>query len=425
MMPENALASATLSSASRRLNVAILCSTCDGQDVGEPWSSYQWVKGLSEFFNVTLLTYKRPGHLSASEQLPNVEVVEWPDFPVLGNFERFSAGVKPGWWLLYWRARRWLKRELAHGRRFDLAHQLSPLALRHASPLSSSNLPYILGPLAGGLEAPSGFRREIAAGETLFRKMRRVDPTRLRFDPILRRGYEQASVVIGVAPYVLQNLRSVKLKRFELMSETGVLSLPTWDRHEKSNQGGKLRVLFVGRIVRTKGVRDLIRSVAKLPNRQEVHVDVVGEGDDLQACRKEAQELSVSDAIQFHGRQPRSRVDDFYRSADLFVFPSVREPSGNVVFEAMSFGLPVVCSCVGGPAQLVTEECGVKIEPVEPGQYAQEIANTIGSLCNDREKLRSMGRKARERVDTVGLWENKIQWMKKLYEEVANGSDVP
>ena len=56
-------------------------------------------------------------------------------------------------------------------------------------------------------------------------------------------------------------------------------------------------------------------------------------------------------------------IDDFYRAADVFVFPSYREPGGNVVFEAMSFGLPLVVGDRGGPGSAVDERSGIRVPP--------------------------------------------------------------
>lgn len=401
-----------------RLRVALLCCGCDGEDVGESWSSFQWARGLAAVCDLTVLTFTRHGHTPTSIQLPDARVIEWPDAPLLSRFERFSAGAKPGWALLYWRARRWLRAALRRGEHFDVIHQLTPLAPRHACPVAGLGVPYLIGPLAGSLPTPPAFRAEVGAGPW-YTRLRCLDPVRYRADPILRRGYVGAEAVIGVAPYVAQVLSATAIRRFEMMSETGIHALPELGPSPVSAPGDPLRLLYVGRIVRTKGLRDAVRSLALLSRECAVHLDVVGEGDDRPACESEATRLGVADRITFHGKVPRTDVDAFYRRADVFVFPSFREPSGNVVVESMSFGLPIITADNGGPGHVVSDKCGVRITPTNPDDYAAAIASAIAKLAADPDRRRRMGIAARHRIETVALWPVKIRWMQQLHAEIA------
>lgn len=400
----------------RRLRVAMLCSTCDGEDVGESWSSFQWASGMAEHCDLTVLTYTKRGHTPTSRQLKNARVIEWSDAPILSRHERFNAGAKPGWWLFYWRARRWLKQAIRRGEHFDLIHQVSPLALRHACPAAGLGVPYIIGPLAGSIPTLPAFRTEVSAG-AWYTRLRALDGLRFRYDPLLRRGYAGAAAVIGVAPYVAEILKPIPIRRFEVMSETGVHTLP--DPIDRSSRSpGPLRLLYVGRIVRTKGLRDAIRALAQLPENCQVHLDVLGDGDDRAACEGEAVKLGVGDRITFHGKVPRERVNEFYRNAEVFLFPSFREPSGNVVFESMSFGLPVITTTNGGPGFVVDETCGIRIEPLDPVQFAADIATAIHNLSSDHDLRVRLGIAAKERIESIALWPHKIEWMTDLYWQV-------
>ena len=122
----------------------------------------------------------------------------------------------------------------------------------------------------------------------------------------------------------------------------------------------------------------------------------------------------------FHGRQARVDVDRFYEAADIFVFPSYREPGGNAVFEAMGWGLPLVVANRGGPGSAVDETSGIRIMPLEPHQFATELANAIRRLATDRTLRLSLGRGARIRVAATALWDQKIALMEELYLKVLN-----
>ena len=185
------------------------------------------------------------------------------------------------------------------------------------------------------------------------------------------------------------------------MSETAVHGVhPPVDRSQRE---GTTRLLHVGRTVRTKGLRDVIRSLAELRDL-DIHLDVVGDGNDREACEELAAALDVEGMVTFHGRLPRAEVDAFYERADIFVFPSYREPGGNVSLEAMSFGLPVVVCRRGGPGASVDDSCAIRLDADSPDQLASDCANAVRRLVTDRELRLRMGAAGREHVARHHLW---------------------
>ena len=397
--------------------MVIVGPCADPTDVGEALSTWRWTHGLSEHVDVTLLTYVKSGRESAKATLPGVHVVEWKDLPIPDRLERLNAALAPGYGLFYVRARRWLKGAIATGEHIDVVHQLAPLALRYPSPASGLGVPVVVGPLAGSLETPPGFEGE-TSGEPWYVKLRRVDRFRIRHDPLLRRTYESAAVVIGVAPYVRDVLGDLELRQFALESETGIPDLPPAVARDPSAK--PFRLLFVGRVVRPKGVLDLVRALAQIKDL-DVVLDVVGRGNDLEDCRTEATLLGVAERVTFHGRLSREEVDAYYAKAHAFVFPSFREPSGNVVLEAMSWGLPLIVADRGGPAYAVGTEAGIRVPAETPGQFARDIAEAIRRLVTEPGLAAGYGESARRLTERNHLWPAKIERMLGLYERVVAG----
>jgi glycosyltransferase involved in cell wall biosynthesis len=396
------------------VKLLLIAPTCDGEDVGEAWVAYQWAKLLAARHQVTLLTYYKRGRTPASAQLSGLDVIEWPEPPGFGRLERLNSILKPAYIPFYFRARAWIRRALASGMRFDVAHQPLPVAMRYPSPLTGSGLPYILGPVGGSLEEPQGFagERETAPRYVALRKL---DPLRLRYDPMLRRSYEEASCVVGIAPYVADALAELSLQRLEFMSETGVDTLPPLV--DRSQRSGAVRLLFVGRLIKTKGVREAVGALKYLRDLP-LSLDVVGDGFDRATCEQIARDSGVAETVRFHGRKPRRDVDAFYENADIFVFPSYREPGGNAPFEAMAWGLPLIVCNRGGPAAAVDESCGILIEPENPEQLSKDIAGAVRRLVAKRDLRLSLGAGARARAARVGMWDARIEGMEHIYEQV-------
>ncbi len=197
-----------------RSKILLVAPYIDRNDVGESRSNYHWVKGISEHTDVTLLSSHLPGHPPVREQFPELRVVEWQDSGWSARVPQLTAMLKPGYLRFHARAKSWIRSAIGNGEKFNLAHQISPLAIRYPSPLRNFDVPYVIGPIGGSLDTPGGFIGKL--NEPWYVKLRRLDGIRFRYDPWLRSTYERAELVLGVAPYVQDYLeRFVSLKRFE------------------------------------------------------------------------------------------------------------------------------------------------------------------------------------------------------------------
>lgn len=395
--------------------ILLIAPACDGEDVGEAWVAFQWAERLAETHDLTLLTTFKRGHTPMSRQLPDVRVIEWQEPAGVGRFERLNSLLQPGYLPFYLRARRWIRSRLAAGEQFEVAHQVVPVAMRYPSPAAALGIPLIIGPVGGSLESPPGFIHEEGA-TAWYQRLRRLDGWRMRRDPLLRRTYESADCVVGVAEYVRDFLAGVPLRRFEVMSETAVEEVH--DPVDRDGRSGPVRLLHVGRTVRTKGLRDVIRAMDALRDL-DVVLDVLGDGNDRAACDELIAELGLGDRIILHGSVPRTVVDDYYRQADIFVFPSYREPGGNVALEAMSWGLPTIVCRRGGPGANVDESCAFLLDAESPVQLAADCAAAIRALTEDAGRRARMGEAGRQRALRMHLWQHRLDRMAGLYGELS------
>ncbi len=395
-------------------NVLIIAPNCDGTDVGEAWRAFKWCESLSKLLPITVLTYQRPGRVPVSQQLPDAEVVTWPEPEYLS--ERFRAMAKPGYGFYYHNVRKWIQSQLAKGRVFDIAHQITPAALRYPSPLVGLGIPYILGPHGGSLTTPEPFVSECQSA-AWYTRLRVIDQWRLCYDPIIKRSFREAEAVIGVGEYVRELLEPCGIKQFILHSELAADDLAPTKRF-KSQANQELRLLHVGRVVRTKGLRDVIRALSHLKDLPGVTLDVAGDGEDLAQCKSEAKNLGVIDRINFHGHIPRDEVEKLYEKADVFVFPSFREPSGRVISEAFRWGLPIIAANRGGPGSVIDSTCGFKLPVENPTQLAFDTAQLVRQIIERPFLLTPMRIGARKKLQEEGLWPNKAEWLSGIYASI-------
>ncbi|ELZ97729.1 group 1 glycosyl transferase [Haloferax sulfurifontis ATCC BAA-897] len=152
---------------------------------------------------------------------------------------------------------------------------------------------------------------------------------------------------------------------------------PSFKIPESGTDSNSYQLLFVGSLIREKGVKYLIESLSHLSS--DISLRVVGTGDQRQPLESLANRLEVNSRIDFTGQIPYEQLCQYYTDADLFVHPGVwPEPFGRTLLEAMQAGLPVVATNLGGPAEIVQQD-----ELLCPPRNAKKLAETI-SLARDR-----------------------------------------
>ena len=155
--------------------------------------------------------------------------------------------------------------------------------------------------------------------------------------------------------------------------------------------------LFCAKLQLWKGPRDLLEAFAKA-NVPNSYVVFAGDGPERANLERRAAELGIADRARFLGFVNQTQLPATYRAADLFILPSLFEPFGLVVNEAMLCGLPVaVTDRVGARFDLVrSNENGF----VFPAGDVDALAQILGQILPDEEQRRRMGASAKSRMET-------------------------
>jgi glycosyltransferase involved in cell wall biosynthesis len=169
-------------------------------------------------------------------------------------------------------------------------------------------------------------------------------------------------------------------------------------------EGRRSALLFVGNWVPRKGLLDLLDAVAALPPETGL-LHVVGDTTaDPEYAKRVRTRLAASDLagrVRVHGPVSKEHVAAFYRDADVFVLPSLREPYGTVYGEAMAAGLPVVGWRAGNLPHLATN--GREGLLLEPGDVTG-LSRALHRLATDEEYRHHMASAAARRAESFPTW---------------------
>lgn len=173
-----------------------------------------------------------------------------------------------------------------------------------------------------------------------------------------------------------------------------------------------LLLIFVGNPFERKGLEFVIRAFAKLKFKN-ITLLVSGK-DDPTPYQKLARKLGVNDKIRYNiGLTPE--IYKYFAASDIFVFPTLYEPFGLVILEAMASGLPVIVSEIAGAAELIENwKDGVKLQ--NPKNY-MEMVDKLNALIEDDDLRKKLGKNARKKAEKYS-WEVTAKQMLEVFEEV-------
>jgi glycosyltransferase involved in cell wall biosynthesis len=159
---------------------------------------------------------------------------------------------------------------------------------------------------------------------------------------------------------------------------------------------GPMRLLFVGRLERVKGIETLLNAIhAVAATGRDLRLKIVGSGDPAYTAELHAQvsSLGLGERVTFLGAVSHGpQLYAFYRDAHLLVISSYSEGVPKVAIEAMAHGVPVVASAVGGLPRIVPQDVGILVPPADPDALMKAIVTVHDSPA----LALSMSRAARE-----------------------------
>jgi len=128
----------------------------------------------------------------------------------------------------------------------------------------------------------------------------------------------------------------------------------------------------------------------------------------------------VTPQVTFLGPIPHGELVHHYSEADVLVFPALRDSGGSALLEAMSLGLPVVCLDWGGPAEMLDDQCGIKVPIATPQETILSFAEALIRLDQHPELRLQLGVNAARHARANFTWERKRQILEETYERLLS-----
>ena len=419
----------------RPYRVLLIAEAANPEWASVPLEGWSLSRALAKITDAHLVT-----HVRNREAIIRAGLIEGRDFSVIDNervagplyklSELLRGGAGKGWTtitafsaLAYYAFEKELWRQFGAricAREFHLVHRITPLSPTHqsliAKSLAKQRIPFVVGPLNGGVPWPKHFiDRQHAEREWLshIRGIYRLMPgytSMRRYSTAIIAG---SKYTYGEIPpwanhkcvYIPEN--GVDAERFSL-PRTRSASLP-------------LKAAFVGRLVPYKGADILLEAVAEFLRSGQLELHIIGDGPQKSLLEAMVDRLGIGNSVRFEGWVPHIEIQNRLRLCDVLILPSVREFGGAVVVEAMALGVAPIVADYGGPSELVDEKTGIRVPFSDRQSLVIGIKEAIGDAIRYPHMLDKLGAAGREKVQTKLTWDAKAEQIAAVYDAVLNG----
>lgn len=164
---------------------------------------------------------------------------------------------------------------------------------------------------------------------------------------------------------------------------------------------GKVSVIFVGRLIDGKGVKDLIDALARLKNKKVVAL-IVGDGPQRANLEEQTRSLGLTDAVRFMGQQSLERAIGLVKACDIFVSPSYTEGLPSSVIEAALCRRCIIATDVGGTPEIIEDQ---KSGFLVPPRDVAALVRCLEKSITDLELRKKLGQIAYESAKQRFSWD--------------------
>ncbi len=416
-----------------RPRVLIIAEAANPEWVSVPlvgWSLANALRAVADVHIVTQVRNRRAFH--------RVGLIEGKDFtaidsekvakPLWRMAELLRGGAGKGWtttaaikaiayyffeWLLWQQFGGSIK-----AGEYDIVHRVTPLSPTTPSLIASkcrrAKVPFVLGPLNGGVSWPKGFEYARWQEKEWLSYIRSA----YKLMPGYRSTLQSASALIIGSTDTLAKIPMRHRSKCVYLPENGI-DIRRFNRRASLYEGGAIRACFVGRLVPYKGPDMLLEAAAPLIRDGRLELDIFGDGPLMPQLRRLVDQENLSSHITLHGWVDHSDLQALMCRSQLFTFPSIREFGGGVVLEAMALGLVPVVVDYAGPGDLVDSNTGFKVPVGTRKEIIKAFRELLVSVASKPGEIQRLGMQARATVHDLFTWEKKATQVHQVYSWVS------
>lgn len=405
------------------MNILLSSYSCNPYHGSEDGIGWNWTLQLSKNFNnpndkIYLLTKK--ANQKDTEKgikefgLNNVELVI-SDLPDKLNWYKEKNSAFHHIYYIVWQklAYRWAKKSKI---KFDIVHHVTMGDFRITGDMYKFKNPYtIFGPVGGGQSTPKSLK--VYEYSPIMEKAREIINKSCAVSPIYKSKIKKFDAVYAINQETQQILSKALNTECNRLMELAVADEFKNLNIIRKTENNKIQIVFLGRLIEKKGLMLFLDVIRAMKCETDFEVKIYGDGPLKDKMNLYIKTNSLENKVQLCGCVEHALVTRIFQKADIFVMPSLRETSGNVLIEALAHKIPVAALNMSICRDLKKHNCGLFVDINQSkSKIISDFADNLCRLANDANLRKELGENGYRFVNTHLNWEDKF---KTIYQNIS------
>tara|TARA_R110001583_G_scaffold5139_7_gene28361 strand:- start:1232 stop:2494 length:1263 start_codon:yes stop_codon:yes gene_type:complete len=416
------------------MKVLILAEQCNPEWPSLPIVGYKAAVEISKLIDVVVVTHIRNKENIDKYGLGNAEVIfidnEYIARPIykLANFIRGDEGAwttamafnYPSYLAFEWEVLKELGVRIKSGE-FDVVHRLTPMSPTLPSMIASKiDVPFVLGPLNGGLKWPKEFESERHSEREWLAPIRKI----YKVLPYSRSTLKRTAAILAGFQHTIDDMPETMANKIINFPEVGI-DPSLFNASENKCEQGKKTILFASRLVPYKLPDVVLDAFINSNVLQQHELLIVGDGPLRGEMESKVKAYKLENVVQFLGWKTQKEVSEYMQKSHIFAYPTIRELGAGALVEAMACKMACVVVDYGASASLIDEHRGVKLALQDKQGITNQLTRQLELLVNNPERIYELSERAYEHVMKYYSWAEKAKKTVDVYKWVLGQAEKP
>lgn len=408
-------------------NILVIAYACEPNATSEPGVGWKLAHEIANYYPITIIT--RGNNKEVIEYASrNSEVggseknIKWAYVDLASPFQALKKKIPFGTQLYYmlWQWKAFFHAKKLHNEyQFSIVHHLTFGVSWLTPPACLLSAPFVWGPIGGGDIVPSFIMKH----ESTLNRAKELGYSMFvnaayYISPLAKIARKRSAAILFRNRSTGNNFPYITPSKKHIICETATDS-PITRRNDQHT--GILRAICVGRMQYWKGFKIAVEGFHRyITAGGKGTLTMLGDGPELESIKMYCLRHNLGQQVHVLGNVPAHEVQEHLRNSNTLIHPSFRDGGSWAVLEGMMNGLPIIAVDFSGSADMVSDECGFRINSETREGVIEQVARSLTRLDEDPPLRKTMGIAAQERVESHYRWDVRGRNLKSIYENILN-----
>ena len=402
------------------MKVLVNCYACSPYKGSEPGMGWNFVKCLSRMHELHIITETKFRADIERYFEENPEERSFFRFYYLDKtrHKKLRKIWPPSY---YWFYKVWQKKayalalELDKNVNFDVIHQLNMVGYREPGYLWRMEKPFVWGPIGGFGITPWCMLPSMGLKGCIYYFFRNVlNIIQMYSLRRVKKAVKKADELIAATQSQSEYISRLYKRNCIIIPEVG-LETSLFITNNDRKVGEPLRICWSGQHTPGKALNLLLDALG-MNSSTDVELHIIGQGEKTEYWKRMARKINKK--VVWYGQTEKLEAHKIMQSCHLMCITSLKDLTSTVLLEALSFGLPIIALDHCGFSNVITEECGRKIDIFNKKQVVRDLSKAIDEIARNEDLRRRLSEGARKRALEFN-WEDKAKTISQIYESIS------